>query len=1381
MALDWKVISQRNWVKGLQATFSRFSQPQGILTRLSNLLYDQRGGLRTSDGSLIFSSLSSEASSQVQFSNSLVGMTVLSFDFNNFGFTIPGGATILGLQVDLTLNISASIGSSFGGFPTTAGYNNILVTTGAASSITSAPTQAVTLGGATYLGGFSWASTDINGSAGAGLGWTFIIESIATGTVVTITGLTATVYYDDGSPNTQVQSAGYEASSFEFYVASGFDFTIPGNATIDGIEAAVNLGNPNGTDGINSVVLLVNGYPHVIGTPESNTFDGASTSTVVFGGPDDLWGFTSWTPTLINGSTGLSCLAGSITPPNSVNDAVPTEITMTVYFTVPEEVPTLGPIIELALYQPSGVNPYYVGIQKTERSQAGLASGIVLTAVQVGGAVSEAVRLSGITTITFTDPHNLIAQTNPGGVLVQSGFSDATFNVNVSFQNISIINQNAYSYPDANPDSTPVTLGSVTTELAPGTYEYDVTASDGQGGETPGTGAPASIAITSPDNAVMLNWVPAQAAIGYDVYGRVPGSIGQLNGAGPQPETLILTTGFMDIGGAAPFAPIPPTVNTTQSSVVYKMSSPTFEEVLGVFPTFFAPPLGGIPGATGQQTASPGAGASPQGGVIGATCPLPQIVQFANKLIFALGNGYAPQEFLDAASGAAAAVNVLERPTTLLNGWGPGAHVGAYELGQNQSTGWGLNNDTTLPYTNPGNAFDGNNVTAASRVILSSHEYAGCIWSFAALGSPPKSLYLNILSSVLQISGGLRSAGIWYTLDGGTTWINLYNANVRPEQWDAIELLASQDASLIQVMAFLDSHDDMDHYVFDIQLADGPQTSLSPQASTTGVMVPVSNTFNAQYTDWQASVSWNQGDTIKDSVSGGIFIAIQAGTSGATRPNFVNILNQQTPELSPGTVVWKCTAVSFMGTPLRGAACAIVYAGSLWLANTWPTTTSDQLDGPNCIKMSDANNPESWNPANIAFLGKDDGDQITSLNTYTIAEAGISPTGSLVIFKNFSTYQVTGVFGATDLTIQQAQTDMGNVAGRSSQFIPGYGISRLTHLGFAYFNGVNDRLISEEIRPYIFGGEPDIAILDWNYAYLSKGAQAANPPMYVCACPIVAAVLTGVSFTSAGVTYPLFVRVEKITQEADGNWLETSISPEVEVFYDSTPAFQVTTPAAVTGVRYRVFAGYTPGGENVYLEQATFTAQSINLSDMIPGFSSFGNGGMSRIFCYDLVMKQWAIVDLPFSISALKQVRSPGTIPITVAGGANDGSLRRLFAGDQTWDNGDQVAWSFRSGELFQQGGSAKVFYRRLVIRGSMSLSSAISVSINLQGAQQKPTTGMGRQLGGNQWEMRIDIMKDAENANATISGVGPTQIRIESMDWYVKAKASGAPVSIQK
>lgn len=203
---------------------------------------------------------------------------------------------------------------------------------------------------------------------------------------------------------------------------------------------------------------------------------------------------------------------------------------------------------------------------------------------------------------------------------------------------------------------------------------------------------------------------------------------------------------------------------------------------------------------------------------------------------------------------AAPATTVLGRPTTTLNGWGNNAHVGAYELGVDQGYGWGLNNDTTDAYSNPDNAVDGDTTTAASCVIKHSHQYAGCVWSFAALGTTPATLYLNVLSEVQQINGAARSAGVWYSLDAGTTWTQIYNNGFRAKQWDCIALSAGQDCSKVQVMAFLDSHDDMDHFVYDVQLATGPQTLASQFGYSTNWALIVADVIT--------DPTWGLGDVV---------------------------------------------------------------------------------------------------------------------------------------------------------------------------------------------------------------------------------------------------------------------------------------------------------------------------------------------------------------------------------------------------------------------------------------------------------------------------------------------------------------------------------------
>lgn len=565
-----------------------------------------------------------------------------------------------------------------------------------------------------------------------------------------------------------------------------------------------------------------------------------------------------------------------------------------------------------------------------------------------------------------------------------------------------------------------------------------------------------------------------------------------------------------------------------------------------------------------------------------------------------------------------------------------------------------------------------------------------------------------------------------------------------------------------------------------------PQVYQDPSVggSGAGVLQTIQNAFNSQYPDWQPSVSWVADSQILDSVSGGIFTATQAGTSGATRPTFNNQVGATTHEVSPGTAIWTCVAVSYTPTPLRGAACACVYAGALWLANTYPISTSDDLDGPDCLKMSNLNTVGQWNPVNVAFLNKDDGDQITCLATFTIAEAGISPTGSLVAFKNFSTFQITGVFGAADFAIQQAQTDLGCIAGRSTTFVPGYGLARLTHLGFAYFDGVNDKLISEEIRPYLFGGEDDIQPIDWNYAYLTKGAQSVYPPMYLAACPLVITALTGFTFlpgTAPGATQLyIYLRATKLVMQPNGSYEETAITEETTIISGST-SFIVTSPAAAAGIQYRVYAGLTQNNEDLYIQQNSFTAQTVMFADMSQGAPSVGAGALTRIFCYDLVQKQWAIVDLPFPISALKQIRAPGTQPVTAAAGWSDGQVRRMFGGDVLWDTGAQVQWSFTGQNIFQDGASSTVFYRRIIMRAKV-LKPSIKIAVNLEGNPVGFTNEtIATNLGSTQWYFRMDIMQDAENASVTVSGAGAQQIEVASVDWHVRAKATGRPPSIQK
>lgn len=163
---------------------------------------------------------------------------------------------------------------------------------------------------------------------------------------------------------------------------------------------------------------------------------------------------------------------------------------------------------------------------------------------------------------------------------------------------------------------------------------------------------------------------------------------------------------------------------------------------------------------------------------------------------------------------------VIARPTVLMNGWGHNAHEGPYEGGIDLGYTWGLNDDTTYSYDNPELAVDGSFSSYASSLHRHTHKYAGCIWAF---GATTGATTLSILSEVPSSGpGSLRSAGIYYSLDGGSTWTMVYDAPTRGQAWDNIALPGGQDTSLVQVMAFLDSHDDETQRVYDIHLGTSP-------------------------------------------------------------------------------------------------------------------------------------------------------------------------------------------------------------------------------------------------------------------------------------------------------------------------------------------------------------------------------------------------------------------------------------------------------------------------------------------------------------------------------------------------------------------------------
>jgi hypothetical protein len=456
--------------------------------------------------------------------------------------------------------------------------------------------------------------------------------------------------------------------------------------------------------------------------------------------------------------------------------------------------------------------------------------------------------------------------------------------------------------------------------------------------------------------------------------------------------------------------------------------------------------------------------------------------------------------------------------------------------------------------------------------------------------------------------------------------------------------------------------------------------AASSGGTWTATTTPLVNTFIPAYPSWSEDTSYAEGSIVQPlaSPNGYYYIATQGGVSNTTtEPTWPTVVGQEIPD---GSIIWTCQGTIQSSAPAPpGAGHLIVYAGSLWVWNTSPTNSASGLDGPTVLRMSDVDNPFSWNPLNQAFLDKDDGAEGMGLETFTISAQGIPPEGSLVAFKNYAGYQIAGVFGSTNFAIQRIRSDMGCIAPRTLKFVPGFGLSRYVHLGIANFDGVSDTILSEPIRPYLFPTndtvDADIVPVDATWIPVAGADLTANPPMYCVAAPV------GVS-----------------------------------------------------------------------------------------------NGALSRIFSFDMILKAWSVVDLPFTIASIYQARPVTAYPITLLGGYQDGLLQEWQNGDPAWLSNTAsaalVKWSVRLPDVFGQSPDLKMQLRRYAIRGisngatSFSLQLIVNGNLGLTKTYPIPSSG--------DFEVFSGWLKDGLRFAAIISGSG--HIEIDRVIAHLTDKKLGTP-----
>jgi len=234
-------------------------------------------------------------------------------------------------------------------------------------------------------------------------------------------------------------------------------------------------------------------------------------------------------------------------------------------------------------------------------------------------------------------------------------------------------------------------------------------------------------------------------------------------------------------------------------------------------------------------------------------------------------------------------------------------------------------------YNNTAAATDGDPTTFAYIIMQHIDRSGSCVWGFNTYsGSTPPICRINVLSEIPyngEVYPGVDrtyaddgnyndtnravivtndNAQLSYSIDGGSTWTNIYSAGGggvgRAKQWDTVTLPTGTNPASVQIMATTNAHDDMCHYIYEVNMVIEEDIGVSGGALTTGSSVPkwsttlygVTNDGNAHWincgtiSSWQANTLYTYtGPTasIVD-INGNLQVLQNTGTSGTTAPTW---------------------------------------------------------------------------------------------------------------------------------------------------------------------------------------------------------------------------------------------------------------------------------------------------------------------------------------------------------------------------------------------------------------------------------------------------------------------------------------------------------------